>query len=215
MSPKTFNLPLEIAFINTLLDHTATRLEEVARERENTTPEAEFSDIHPSHSYDFEYRQVSTWFQAEEIEALRKTIQDIGYWVAEARAIFNVLVEKIRPVLETSWQAAGEFLQHIAKEARMDEITGVCKKMSDMSSLVHEALVLLEALIEKAKDSHNARRAKEVTTCFHHIAQAFGLSPRDIQEIRRDILDEQYWKCEVEMLKPYRCLKEYQVRKTH
>lgn len=217
MSSEDLSRQLNTAYLGKLLDHTLGKLDQIARDRENATPEAEFDYELPPHSYKFECKQVSAWLQPDEIETLRKTIRNITYWAAEARALRCFLMGKISARVLRKWQDVTESLQCVAEQLGPHETDSLRKTMSQFACQSGEIgaqfQVFIERIIERwaAENSGTAGFWQELICLFHRTAQASGLNPEDTQKFRQDIVDEQYWKYEVDVLKPHKQRKEYEV----
>ncbi|KAI7783462.1 hypothetical protein LA080_011809 [Diaporthe eres] len=212
MSPEDLGYQLNAAFLDKLVNHTLTQLDQVVRDRENQTPEVEFDEEYPAHSFKFECKQISAWFQNEEIDTLRKTIQDIHYWTEEAHVLVGLIIQELHLGLTYPFESIFGRIKLISNELAKDELDGMYESMARLSQCAEGVVEQLRANIENKWASENARTAsqwQENTGFLRRIAEDMGMPSKRIQKARQDITDEQYWRCEVEALKPHRYQHEY------
>jgi hypothetical protein len=82
MSPEDLGRQLSAAFLNNIVNQTLAQLDQVVRDREEQTPEVEFDKEHPPHSFRFECKQISAWFQMKRLTpfAWRYKITSTRHW---------------------------------------------------------------------------------------------------------------------------------------
>lgn len=207
MSPEDLGDQLNAAYLDKLVNHTLTKLDQVVRDREAQTPEVEFEGEHPAHSFNFECKQISAWLQDEEVDTLRQTIQDIRYWATEAHALVELLIKELHQALIFLHEGIFHKVEFISDELAVDEMDAVHEQMTRMRQFAEGILTQLRASIEIKWASENARTASQWqknVSLLHRVAQKLGLGSKHIKKARQDITDEQYWRCEVEALKPHR-----------
>ncbi|KAI7785380.1 hypothetical protein LA080_007216 [Diaporthe eres] len=214
MSPEDLGCQLNAAFLNNIVNHTLAQLDQVVRDREEQTPEVEFDKEHPPHSFKFECKQISAWFQNEEIDTLRMAIQDNNYWTLEARVLLEVLTQKLYSGLADYHRQVVKLAKCMAEKLDIEEMDAVYEKMTRMGQDTDGAIARLEARMETEWASRTDRTAtqwQEAIRLLQQIAEASGL---DVQKTRQKITDEQYWQREVEALKPYKYQQQYKQQST-
>ncbi|KAG6354867.1 hypothetical protein INS49_003948 [Diaporthe citri] len=197
MSPEDLGYQLNAAYLDKLVNHTLTQLDQVVRDREDQTPDVEFDGEHPTHSFKFECEQISAWFQDEEVNTLRETIQDSHYWAAEAHALVELLLDQLQKSLTFSFEGVFDKIEFISDELAVDEMDAVYEQMTRISQYAEGVTTQLRAKIQIKWASENAARTasqwQENVRLLHHVSQELGLRSKHIQQARQGITDERYW----------------------
>lgn len=105
--------------------------------------------------------------------------------------------------------------KQVAAWFHANELDLLRKTIYSTSYWAAEVRALLTALLDQIEiwASENAKPPaywQQVIGSLHRLGGELGLSPEKLHEIREQITDDQYWRCEAELLKRHRALKDYE-----